>query len=70
MRPCPARRRPDRPERVALLFQLLEQRMEDLTLACLGGHEVPEVAHLGLSDTVNTSEALLKCGWGSRADRS
>ena len=46
-------------ERLALLLELVEQALEDLALAGLVGHQVPEVADLGLADAVDAPEALL-----------
>jgi hypothetical protein len=48
----PAERRPR-------FLELLEQALVHLTLARIRGDEVPEVAYLGLSDTMNAPEALL-----------
>ena len=46
-------------ERLALLIQLLEEPLEDLALARLLGHQVPQVADLGLADAVDPAEPLL-----------
>ena len=46
-------------ERLALLLELVEQALEHLALAGLVGHQVPEVADLGLPDAVDAPEALL-----------
>jgi hypothetical protein len=45
---------------LALLFELLQQPLPDLAFPRFLGHEVPEVAHLGLADAVDTAEALLQ----------
>src|SRR5437588_9922732 len=34
--------------------------MENLALACLRSHEIPQVAHLRLADTVDTPKSLFK----------
>ena len=47
-------------QRLALDLQLLEQALEDLALARLLGHQVPEVADLGLADAVDAAEPLLE----------
>jgi hypothetical protein len=47
-------------QRLALDFQLLEQALEDVALAGLGGDHVPQVADLGLADAVDAAEALLQ----------
>ena len=44
----------------ARLFQLVEQPAIDVALAGAVGNKVPQVAHLGLADAVNASEALLQ----------
>ena len=41
------------------LLQLLQQRAVDVALAGLLGHQVPQVADLGLADAVDAAEALL-----------
>ena len=43
-----------------LNLQLLEQSLEDGAFARLHGHQVPEVADLGLTDPVDAAEALLQ----------
>ena len=48
---------------LARLLQLVEQRAIHVALAGLVRHEVPQVAHLGLADTVNAPEPLLKTVW-------
>ena len=47
-------------QRVAGLFQLLEEAPVDIALTRLFGHEVPEVADLSLANTMDTPEALLQ----------
>ena len=47
-------------ERLARLLELLQQRAIDVALAGLLGHQVPEVADLGLADAVDAAEALLE----------
>ena len=47
-------------ERLPCLLQLLQELAVDVALAGLVRHQVPEVTHLGLSDAVNPSEALLQ----------
>ena len=47
-------------ERLAGLFELLQQRAIDVALAGLLGHQVPQVADLGLADAVDAAEALLE----------
>jgi hypothetical protein len=47
-------------QRLALDFQLLEQALENVALARFGSHHVPQVADLGLADTVDAAEALLQ----------
>src|SRR5947209_17604579 len=50
----------DLPAQVAaLLLQLFKEASVDLALAGAVGHEVPEVADLGLTDAVHAPEALL-----------
>jgi hypothetical protein len=44
----------------ALLAQLGEQARVHVALAGVLGHEVPQVAHLGLADAVDAAEALLE----------
>ena len=46
-------------ERLARLLELLEQASIDVALAGLVGHQVPQVADLGLADAVDAAEALL-----------
>jgi len=46
-------------ERLAGLFEFLEQRVVDVALARLHRDEVPEVADLGLADAVDAPEPLL-----------
>ena len=41
-------------------FQLAEKAVKDLTLSGLFGHEVPQMADLLLTDTMNSSEPLLQ----------
>lgn len=43
----------------ALLLELLEQPLEHFAFAGVLGHEVPQVAHLGLADAVHAAEPLL-----------
>src|SRR5579884_3121477 len=47
-------------QRITFLLQLAQQRGKYLTLACLGGDEVPEMADLCLPDAVNAPETLLQ----------
>ena len=47
-------------EGLAGLLQLLQQRAVDVALAGLLGHQVPQVADLGLADAVDAAEALLE----------
>ena len=46
-------------EGLAGLLQLLQQPAVDVAFAGLLGHQVPQVAHLGLADAVDAAEALL-----------
>ena len=46
-------------ERLARLLQLLQQLAVDIAFAGLLGHQVPQVADLGLADAVDAAEALL-----------
>ena len=57
-------------EGLAGLLQLLQQLAIDVAFAGLFGHQVPQVAHFGLTDAVDAAETLLECGWGSTAGRS
>jgi hypothetical protein len=56
---CRARRTPGRPG-PARLLELLQQPAIDVALARLLGHQVPQVADLGLADAVDAAEALLQ----------
>ena len=47
-------------ERLARLFELLQQPAIDVAFAGLVRHQVPEVADLGLADAVDAAEALLE----------
>ncbi len=47
-------------QRLARLFELLQQLAIDVALAGLLGHQVPQVADLGLADAVDAAEALLE----------
>ena len=42
------------------LLQLLQQLEIDLTLTGLVGHQVPQMADLGLADAVDAAKALLQ----------
>ena len=46
-------------ERFTRDLQLLQEPRVNLALAGIGGDQIPQVADLGLTDTVNASEALL-----------
>ena len=46
-------------ERLARLLQFLQQGVVDVALTRLLGHEIPEVAHFRLADTVDAAESLL-----------
>ena len=43
---------------LALLIELVQKPLEDLTLPGLAGNQVPEMAHLGLADTVDAAKTL------------
>src|SRR5207302_10314920 len=47
-------------ERFPSFFELFEECAVDLALARLLGDQIPEVAYLRLTDTMNAAEALLK----------
>ena len=47
-------------ERLARLLELLQQLAVDIALARLVGHQVPQVADLGLADAVDAAEPLLE----------
>jgi hypothetical protein len=47
-------------QRLARLFELFQQLAVDVALAGLVGHQVPQVADLGLADAVDAAEALLE----------
>ena len=47
-------------ERLARLLEFLQQLAIDVALARFLGHQVPQVAHLGLADAVDAAEALLE----------
>ena len=47
-------------EGMARLLELLQQAMEYVALPGLLGHQVPQMAHLGLADAVDSAETLLK----------
>ncbi len=56
---CRGRRRPGRRAPARASSSLSQKREVDITFAGLVGHQVPEVADLGLADAVNATEALL-----------
>jgi hypothetical protein len=47
-------------ERLSGFFEFLQQTAIDVALAGLLGHQVPQVADLGLADAVDAAEALLQ----------
>src|ERR1700733_12253109 len=47
-------------ERLARLFKFFQELPVDITLAGFFGHEVPEMANLGLADTMYAAKALLQ----------
>jgi hypothetical protein len=47
-------------QRLPRLFELFQQLAIDVALARFFGHQVPEVADLGLADAVDAAEALLQ----------
>ena len=44
---------------LTLFFQLLEQSMKNFAFACVQSDQIPEVANLCLTNTVNTPKTLL-----------
>ena len=50
-------------QRLARLLKLLKQRAVNVAFSGLLGHQVPEVADLGLADAVDAAETLLDPVW-------